>query len=447
MQLGWQRLGGAAFQKGCGDELWGSKWYEVMSGSPPADLESQIARQQVQGTWPAARDEWGLWSKKLEVCLVVRIPSPENRDPRRIVPGRDNVFIIPPSNCVFNEDDQFSYLSNTLIEKVLLLKQPDEARDGITILNALASKSVSARVQIVSERDEHGGMTEVRINQVSSEARIEDVLRPNAETPWCPSVIMCTALLSATTPLPQLYLDRHRRIEKVGAHKQVWPENIARFTTKEMKAALNAIEQAQLQSYDLCYHYCTTEAASRMCEKGPGLDAECNITTLSPSDLLWDKHQGGAFRTTAGEFLWGLDWEQEHAQDLQACLVIGVPSVVLQKQDKLCLTISEELLTSNQLSNGKAQPKVYSNAFVYKNYVLQDNSIVSSPRPEAVEINSRRPGPQLPTRIGVGPPPPSTHGMNRQPPSLTGLALAVRATTPLRAKRKQKPPSLVGMRP
>eukprot|EP01043_Picozoa_sp_COSAG02_P018213 COSAG02_NODE_844_length_16583_cov_116.650267_9_plen_607_part_00 len=379
VQLGWQRLGGAGFQKGCGDELWGSKWYEVMSGSPPADLESQISRNQVKGTWPAARDEWGSWSKKLEVCLVVRIPSPDNRDPSRIVPGRDNVLIIPPSDCVFNENDQASYLPNTLIEKVLLLKPPAGEASGTTVLDALATKNVNAQVQITSERDERGGMTEVQVTHISSDVRIEDNLRPNPNQPWCPSVVKCTALVTGTVPASQLYLDRHRRIEKAGMHKQVWPENIARFTTKEMEAALNALEQAQLQSYVLCYHYCSAEAARRMCETGRGLDADSSITTLSPSDLLWEKYAGGTFRTTAGESLWGVDWEREHKEDLQACLVISLPSIVLQNQglwQNQCMNIPEELLTSDHLGNGtaqttKQQPKVYSNAFVYKSYVLQ----------------------------------------------------------------------------
>eukprot|EP01043_Picozoa_sp_COSAG02_P049557 COSAG02_NODE_4989_length_4744_cov_12.764693_2_plen_658_part_00 len=379
VQLGWQRLGGVAFQKGCGDELWGSKWYEVMSGSPPADLKSQISRNQVKGTWPAARDEWGSWSKKLEVCLVVRIPSPDNRDPRRIVPGRDNVLIIPPSDCVFNENDQASYLSNTLIEKVLLLKPPAGEAGGTTVLDALATKNVNAQVRITSERDERGGMTEVKVTHVSPDVRIEDVLRPNPKQPWCPSVVKCTASVTRTVPASQVYLDRHRQIEKAGTHKQVWPENIARFTTKEMKAALQALEQAQLQSYVLCYHYCSAEAARCMCEIGRGLDADCSITTLSPSDLLWEKYAGGTFRTTAGESLWGVDWEREHKEDLQACLVIGLPNIVLQNQgvwQNQCMNIPEELLTSDHLGNDKAQatkeqPKVYSNAFVYKSYVLQ----------------------------------------------------------------------------
>ena len=37
----------------------GSKWYEVMSGDPPLDLEKKIESKEWAGTLPAARDEWG----------------------------------------------------------------------------------------------------------------------------------------------------------------------------------------------------------------------------------------------------------------------------------------------------------------------------------------------------------------------------------------------------
>jgi hypothetical protein len=85
------------FEKAVGDALWASKWYEVMSGSPPDDLQRRIASKEWAGTWPAAKDDWGSWLKKLEAVLVVRVPSAENRDARRIVPGRDNVYASRPT--------------------------------------------------------------------------------------------------------------------------------------------------------------------------------------------------------------------------------------------------------------------------------------------------------------------------------------------------------------
>ena len=52
--------------------------YEVMPGQSHdfmPDLENLIKTGKVQGTWPAARDEWGLYSSKLETVLLVEVPS------------------------------------------------------------------------------------------------------------------------------------------------------------------------------------------------------------------------------------------------------------------------------------------------------------------------------------------------------------------------------------
>ena len=115
VDFGWEKWGGERFSKTNGVELWGSKWYEVMPGPRP---EGEPA-------------DWGAWSKKLEVLLILRIPATENRDSRRIVPARPNVYIIPHSDCVPGLDgDAASYLSNTKIEKVLILKPPAEGSDG-----------------------------------------------------------------------------------------------------------------------------------------------------------------------------------------------------------------------------------------------------------------------------------------------------------------------------
>ena len=64
-----------AFCLAVGKALWGSKWYEVMPGEPWSDLEDQIKTGKVKGSWPAARDEWGSWSSKLETVFLVAVPS------------------------------------------------------------------------------------------------------------------------------------------------------------------------------------------------------------------------------------------------------------------------------------------------------------------------------------------------------------------------------------
>jgi hypothetical protein len=87
VELDWSRNAAGNFREAVGNALWSSKWSEVKSGEPWPDLQQQSESGKVKGTWPEARDHWGSFSKKLEVALVLRLGSKENRDPRRLVPG------------------------------------------------------------------------------------------------------------------------------------------------------------------------------------------------------------------------------------------------------------------------------------------------------------------------------------------------------------------------
>ena len=109
VDMGW---GGDDFAETVGLALWGSKWYQVMLGVPWADLKQKIESKTVKGSWPAAQKEWGSWKKKLECVFVVRIPSEENRDPRRLVPGRDDVYILPKTDCVPDENGEYFFYPN-----------------------------------------------------------------------------------------------------------------------------------------------------------------------------------------------------------------------------------------------------------------------------------------------------------------------------------------------
>ena len=94
------QLGGdwANFALTIGKALWGSKWYEVMPGTwhDMPELEKLIASGEVPA---AAMTEWGSWSSKLEVVFLVRIPSKTRLHVDRVLPGRDDVYIIPHSEC------------------------------------------------------------------------------------------------------------------------------------------------------------------------------------------------------------------------------------------------------------------------------------------------------------------------------------------------------------
>lgn len=54
----------------------------------------------------------------------MKIPSKENRDPRRLVPGHDDVFIIPKSDCVPDAKEEYHFYPNENIVSCFILKAP-----------------------------------------------------------------------------------------------------------------------------------------------------------------------------------------------------------------------------------------------------------------------------------------------------------------------------------
>ena len=149
-----------------------SKWYEVMPGDPWDDLQQQIAAGTVLGEWPAARDGWGEWSKKLETVFLVAIPSEEHRDAGRLVPGREDIYIIPESSCEpgMGSDTNW-YYTNQNIKAMLILKAPV---DGGSRVQPLDEES-SLRLKCSSSYDQHGGMEQVRM-EVEGTTRMSDKL-------------------------------------------------------------------------------------------------------------------------------------------------------------------------------------------------------------------------------------------------------------------------------
>jgi hypothetical protein len=299
-------------------------------------------------------------------------------------------YIVPQSDCISNEADGQSYMSNTTIERLLILKAPDA--EYIHVLDGLAASNVNARVQCTSERSAEGAMQQVQLTAVKVDSRVPDnLVVHNPRTPWCKSVLSFTASVLATSDDPtQAYLQRHRLCQAAKAHTKHQPENVARFTATEMTAALAAIEQAELRSYRLAYHWCTTQVAQTMCEIGSGIDAGLNISLLSPADLGWQKHQGGTFRATAGERLWGRGWEAQHSEKLQTVIVLGLPADITDVNIDTMM-IPEMLLTPDD--NGHM---VYSNAFVRKVYTLQASESASF-QTDAVAENSW----QQPIQTGI----------------------------------------------
>ena len=215
--------------------------YEVMPGRPWPDLERQIQLGRVKGSWPDAREHWGTYRSKLEVVFIVRIPT--KLDPARIVPGRNNVFIVPVADCVPGEGtDRASYFSNQMIQACLVLRSPDNQDDRKT-LDALASEQQPVRVQCLSGRDAHHGMinTSLRKQAVDFDERLPDVLENRGN--WCKATLGFTANVArrSTASREDSILQLHERLHARHAEKRLHPEDIARLSLQRWLRLLAAL--------------------------------------------------------------------------------------------------------------------------------------------------------------------------------------------------------------
>ena len=288
------------------------KAYEVLPGMPPA----------------GAHADYGKFHSKLEVLLLVRIPGVERRDSSRVVPGRDNVYIVDGRECEPGTGtDTGRYYSNLNIERCLVLKSPATEADRKR-LDTLASRSHGARVKVESSRNAYSGMTEVTLKEVDSTERIDDDLTQLGN--WCPAVTTFTATVPCPSDGASTVRQFHQAIHKSRRHHVLWPENIARFTLDEMSAALRSIEQSMPQCYTLAFHYTSVANANRMCKEGKGIDAVESgedfprASLRSPVDLLAEELRWAVQRDRG-------DGDGEHSgttliEPMQAVLVLGIPT-------------------------------------------------------------------------------------------------------------------------
>jgi hypothetical protein len=409
----------------------GSKWYEVMPpGSVPDDLEEQIRSGTVKGSWPDARDHWGIYHNKLEVVFVVRIP--ERLDRARIVPGRDNVFIAPITDCVPGEGkDTASYYSNQWIEACFVLKSPDsqEDRDKLDKLSKEKHKELPI-VQCLSDRDEHHGMTQVtlRSEPVGFDERLPDELESRGN--WCEATLAFTAkvakpILNAATGDADAVLELHKWLHRQRTDKKLWAEDIARFKRDEMDAAIEAIDQGMPRAYTLAFYYTSTKEAEIMCTDGKGVTTRnekegVTVSLLSPCDLGWEQYGGGQWKNKASAALWDQTqtWGDEQ---LQAVLVMGVPTkYILSDSSEGSNTSAQEQGLSNPLfpadfeggggdnahdkvgsftippplmvtadSDGNVAKPYYANCHIHKFYVLEKPEPELNPGQDALRATLR----------------------------------------------------------
>ena len=137
-----------------------------MPGNPWDDLETQMQERDLGGNPDAAREHWGAWSSKLETVFLVAVPTETNRNPARILPGREDVYIIPRADCTPGfEGDGNVYFSPKNIEACLVLKPPANAEDLVPQLQTLG------RVRCTTEYDKKG-MCNLQLSPISDIATV-----------------------------------------------------------------------------------------------------------------------------------------------------------------------------------------------------------------------------------------------------------------------------------
>eukprot|EP01047_Picozoa_sp_COSAG01_P008155 COSAG01_NODE_317_length_18969_cov_378.101219_17_plen_1851_part_00 len=345
---------GVSFAKAIGLALWGSKWHEVL---PLAEKTAD------------AHADFGKWSKKLECVFIVSVPDAAHRDSGRILPGREDVYIIPKTDCItgtlLNEADTGMYLSNTNIEAMLILKQPDSVCLDAT------------RVQITSGRDNNGGMVDVQMTAAVAGASISD--RLDVINQFDKKVLRCTAMVAKLVAPQALVMQQHRMLQKQHVGKRLWLENVSRFKALEMKAGIEAIEQQLLHWQTIAFYYCSNATAQWMCKHGiaatVGDDGNCSLTVClrTPSELGWQKNAAGAFRSNVAKMLEGVDKD-----DVQATMILAVPADIIRDagcEGKGTFTFNEHVDQLEFLSQVEGQI-VYAKAHVIKIYELEPASLV-----------------------------------------------------------------------
>eukprot|EP01043_Picozoa_sp_COSAG02_P035269 COSAG02_NODE_2514_length_8624_cov_12.683050_3_plen_1168_part_01 len=440
IDLGWTKLGGAAFAKRVGQALWGSLWRQLMPGAAPEggfdhSAQTALRRELVRaiyvehapeklddvdgmlGEYVGREDQllsilrkryhvedqysvedpnkdWGKHANKLEVLLVLRIPSEKNRDKTRMVPGRPDIYIIPRTDCEpgSGSDADDAYLPNREIEQVFILRSPDSLNQQKQ-LDVMVAQYEAVRVRCKSSRDSKGGMSDVTVMEMKEAEYVNDkLIKDHPAKSWCPVVASFTAIAAKPLDTATALMRAHRQIQKERSDKQLWPENIARFSKNEMVAAVHTIDDSVPQAYTLAYFFTSADEARELHTGSRGIAATpqpdggfgVRVSLLSPAELGWEKNAGGNFVDTAGELMFGKHWRETHNKQLQAVLILGIPTDQLPDDGADTFVIPEGLLVDGGVSkidktlvgDDSSQPVTvgtpyYSSAHVYKVYLVQ----------------------------------------------------------------------------
>ena len=183
------------------------------------DLEARIKEGKLQGSWPAARDDWGIYASKLETVLLVAVPSEEHQRTDRVLPERGHVYIVPQSSCIEGKllrcSDTARYYSNCHIKACFVLRPSD--------VGGLAPTTGRlVRVACTSEFHARPGgcvMTNVCMRALADDERASDELDSSV---FPPRVLRCAAIRA------DLFLTTFRRmptanaegLERIGGYRR-----------------------------------------------------------------------------------------------------------------------------------------------------------------------------------------------------------------------------------
>ena len=120
----------------------------------------------------------------------------------------------------------------------------------------------------------------------------------------------------------------HQQIQDADSDRQVWPENVARFSQDEMAAAIRAIDNSVPHIYSLGYFFTSADEAAELSREPKGLkprssqmvDSVCRrVYGHRPS---WQKN-AGRLPDTAGARMYGPHWRETASKKLQAVLILA----------------------------------------------------------------------------------------------------------------------------
>ena len=168
----------------------------------------------------------------------MRIPSEENRDQRRMLPGRDDVYIIPRADCIDGHDGSV-YYSNQNIQACLVLKPPTNADD--------IDPATVSRVRCEAEYDEKG-MAQLRLSPISGSDVVVDI---DKGEPFKPKITQFTMTMAQPVSTGAARLLHHSTQQATFASQQLWLEDVGRFKPEEMEAGIAAVEQQLLRPTEL----------------------------------------------------------------------------------------------------------------------------------------------------------------------------------------------------